>query len=447
MSGGARGAAAAPEALPVGGPRLRDKYAFEVVADPARGGLPCFECLGRGSFGTVFVVRHTETGERLAAKRISESEARGHGHAWDEVKVYASEVARLRGLADEIAHTPDAAASIVRFVDGFYEPGAPGARDAVISIVMELSPVAVPKLVPTGGLTEPSHVGGSAMGSECDATDHPLCKAPLDWDRLREVLRQLLKALSFWHSKGMIHRDVKPDNLLVFAVSAAGHPLLKMSDFGLSRLYDPAGMTFKKLGTPAYRAPELHQPHYTSAVDLFSTGCALFALRANRLPSDKTTLAFPERFFQDTFYETYDGQSRADWDAGKVCAVDACSQLTGYLHPPAGNGWETLLSQLRMLLGYVSAVPGAAAQIGTTLLSALRRLGVAQTHTSVFFEAALLPADVHNAAAYELGMKSIYAHFPPGSSSLDLFQRLTTANPADRISASAALFHPFMRGL
>jgi serine/threonine protein kinase len=88
--------------------------------------------------------------------------------------------------------------------------------------------------------------------------------------------REVLFALAYLRENGIIHRDIKPDNILV---TAAGH--LKLTDFGLSRLgmvdRSDISQTASLVGTPDYVAPEiiLNQPHSFSA-DYWSLGAMLY---------------------------------------------------------------------------------------------------------------------------------------------------------------------------
>uniref|UniRef100_A0A673JSS0 Cyclin-dependent kinase 6-like n=1 Tax=Sinocyclocheilus rhinocerous TaxID=307959 RepID=A0A673JSS0_9TELE len=88
-------------------------------------------------------------------------------------------------------------------------------------------------------------------------------------DKIKDVMRQLLSGLDFLHTNTVIHRDLKPDNVLV---SSRGE--VKIADFGLARIY-----TYHIALTPCvvtlwYRAPEvLLQSSYMSSVDMWSAGC------------------------------------------------------------------------------------------------------------------------------------------------------------------------------
>ncbi|KAK7349710.1 hypothetical protein VNO77_07309 [Canavalia gladiata] len=103
-------------------------------------------------------------------------------------------------------------------------------------------------------------------------------------DLSRRYFRQLISALKYCHSRGVYHRDLKLDNLLVDE-----NMNLKVSDFGLSALKNqtrPDGMLHTVCGTPAYVAPEiLAKKGYDGAsVDIWSCGVVLFVMNAGYLP-------------------------------------------------------------------------------------------------------------------------------------------------------------------
>jgi len=77
---------------------------------------------------------------------------------------------------------------------------------------------------------------------------------PLTWAQALGVTSQIGKALDFAHQNGLVHRDVKPQNIIVSANEGA-----VLTDFGLVRAIASSGMTTtgSMLGTPAYMAPEI----------------------------------------------------------------------------------------------------------------------------------------------------------------------------------------------
>jgi serine/threonine protein kinase len=96
---------------------------------------------------------------------------------------------------------------------------------------------------------------------------------------------QLLQGLTAVHAAGIVHRDVKPENVLVSM--ARGQVILKLTDFGVSRLSYGASLTkmTSLIGTPEYMAPELaDHDRATPAADLYSAGIVLYEMLAGRTP-------------------------------------------------------------------------------------------------------------------------------------------------------------------
>ncbi|CAL8274403.1 unnamed protein product [Lota lota] len=104
-----------------------------------------------------------------------------------------------------------------------------------------------------------------------------LSKVPrtgLDIDTIKDVMSQLLRGLDFLHSNLVVHRDLKPDNILI---SSRGE--IKIADFGLARMYAYNIALTPGVVTLWYRAPEvLLSTTYMSSVDVWSAGCILAEL-------------------------------------------------------------------------------------------------------------------------------------------------------------------------
>ncbi|XP_027932153.1 CBL-interacting serine/threonine-protein kinase 3-like isoform X1 [Vigna unguiculata] len=106
----------------------------------------------------------------------------------------------------------------------------------------------------------------------------------------RRYFQQLINAVDYCHSRGVYHRDLKLENLLL---DSFGN--LKISDFGLSALSQQVrddGLLHTTCGTPNYVAPEvLNDGGYDgAAADLWSCGVILFVLLAGYLPFDDTNI-------------------------------------------------------------------------------------------------------------------------------------------------------------
>ncbi|CAM8924576.1 unnamed protein product [Rhodiola kirilowii] len=103
---------------------------------------------------------------------------------------------------------------------------------------------------------------------------------PLPPDQIQSFLFQLLKGVDHCHSHGVLHRDLKPQNLLVDKKKG----LLKIADLGLGRAFTvPLKSYTHEIVTLWYRAPEvlLGDTKYATGVDMWSVGC-IFAEMARR---------------------------------------------------------------------------------------------------------------------------------------------------------------------
>jgi len=112
---------------------------------------------------------------------------------------------------------------------------------------------------------------------------------PWNVRRAAQLVEQVARAVHFAHEHGVVHRDLKPNNLLV---SADGNPPeVKIADFGLARIFrdQPGGhtQTGALLGTPSYMAPEQalgRQSEIGPATDVYALGAILYELLCGRPP-------------------------------------------------------------------------------------------------------------------------------------------------------------------
>lgn len=102
-----------------------------------------------------------------------------------------------------------------------------------------------------------------------------------------KLMYQTLEALSYCHEHGIIHRDVKPENLtLTEKVTPWSNPDCKLIDFDTACEARPGQLLRGEyVGTPAYMAPEMHRSlPYTSKADIWSVGVTAFELLAGCMP-------------------------------------------------------------------------------------------------------------------------------------------------------------------
>eukprot|EP00741_Cyanophora_paradoxa_P010936 tig00020553_g10573.t1 len=130
--------------------------------------------------------------------------------------------------------------------------------------------------------------GGAGAGLQLEEEGGPVGSAAPDGGargrlpvrRVLEIASEVAVGMDTIHALGLIHRDLKPGNVLLDASGRA-----KITDFGLSRVADSAGEMTGEAGSFRYTAPEiLLSKKYTSKVDVFSFGVLLWEMATNQVP-------------------------------------------------------------------------------------------------------------------------------------------------------------------
>ncbi|MBL9024216.1 MAG: serine/threonine protein kinase [Myxococcales bacterium] len=203
--------------------------------------------IGEGGMGRVYEARHT----RIGTKRFA-------------LKMLHPEYARQAEVLSRFQREAEAAASIRSpYVGDVYDIGR--TADGRPFIVAE-------------------YLEGEELANFLRA------RGKLSVDVAVRIVRQICKALSAAHAKGIVHRDMKPEN--VFLVGDLSSPTAKVIDFGISKVHDSGAQSLTKtgmiMGTPSYMAPEQARGERVDhRVDIYAVGAILYELVTGKRPFDR----------------------------------------------------------------------------------------------------------------------------------------------------------------
>jgi eukaryotic-like serine/threonine-protein kinase len=120
-------------------------------------------------------------------------------------------------------------------------------------------------------------------------------QGPVGPETAAEIGIQACAGLDYAHRRGIIHRDVKPGNLMVFGGPVGGGEMtVKLTDFGIARAIEQTRITQvgSVVGTAAYLAPEqVRGEEATPATDVYALGVVLYQFLTGRLPYEGSSLA------------------------------------------------------------------------------------------------------------------------------------------------------------
>jgi cyclin-dependent kinase len=186
------------------------------------------EKVGEGTYGVVYKARDIGTNQIVALKKIR-LEAEDEGVPSTAIR----EISLLKELKDD---------NIVRLLDIVH-------ADQKLYLVFEFLDVDLKRYIENGNRS----------------------RTPIQLDMVKKFMHQLNSGLLYCHSHRILHRDLKPQNLLIDKRNN-----LKLADFGLARAFGIPMRTYThEVVTLWYRAPEvlLGSRHYSTAVDMWSVGC------------------------------------------------------------------------------------------------------------------------------------------------------------------------------
>jgi serine/threonine protein kinase len=208
----------------------------------------------------------------------------------------------------------------------------------------------------------------------CSLADELATSGPLTDDRLVEVVSALAGALDHAHQRGIVHRDVKPANILVEGER------VWLTDFGIAATMQAAGRyTTGALGTAAYMAPEQIRPalgEIDGRADLYALGCVIYECVTGRPPyvaDDLVALLYAQaqqaipstgRVAIDAFMLRALAKNAADrFPSGEVLLDGLREAIAGHILAPVSGGATVPVSRPRPRPGWRRRVGGLVAVV------------------------------------------------------------------------------------
>jgi serine/threonine protein kinase len=283
-------------ALPVRRARLAGRFGeYKVLAPLARGGM-----------GDVLLAAHVETGERVALKVL---DAKFANDAEITSRLFAEH----------------------QFASSLRHPGVLAIRDA------RISSDGLPYLVM-------EHLSGETLGDLAD-------RGPLELAEVVAICAQVASSLAALHAAGVMHGDVKHENVFVLLDRAGGGPRVKVIDFGLSRRIDaPIDEASSISGTPWCMAPEQWQGRPAAASDVYALGCLLYDLTTGIPPFDGSVPQLMTAHFEQR-------PARPTWLAKMPPALERLILRALAKQPAERPSMACLARELHALADSLAAVP------------------------------------------------------------------------------------------
>ncbi len=296
--------------------------------------------VGRGAMGEVWKARHRDSGIPVAIKVMTAREARYD----DKVKSFFNEV---RAVA-QLDHPG------IAWVLDYGTVGA-GAAEATEGHLLEDSPYLVMEYASRGTLSD--------------------IRTAYNWTELRAVLLALLDGLAHAHARGVVHRDLKPGNVLLCSRTDV-RPGLKLCDFGIAFAMEEVKDDGLVAGTLHYMAPEqleARQREQGPWTDLYALGCLAWRMMAGappfygkrntqlmlaQLKDDPPTLITPTPVPAGMEQWVRTLMEKKPGDRFR-CAADAARALIELGHPPDIDDEEEMMTGIMRPVRLTHDMPAA----------------------------------------------------------------------------------------
>jgi len=183
--------------------------------------------------------------------------------------------------------------------------------------------------------------------------DYVIEHSPISEKKSIPLMKQIVDATIYIHSFGIIHRDIKLENMMIVNERGKGDdkPIIKLLDFGLA-VYEDNIEFLKKSGTPGYVAPEiLTSETYDNKVDVFSIGVILYTMLSGRSPfvgPDRKTVLILNKRCEIVFRGRY-------WNNKSINAKDLVKKVME-ADPNRRIGAKQILEHPWLTLVYLNGV-------------------------------------------------------------------------------------------
>ena len=226
------------------------------------------QVIGKGKFGVVNLGIHKKTGQQVAIKIMNKENIK----TLEDKELVRIEIGILK-----LCHHPN----IVRLLDHLE-------NNDYIFIVMEYI---------EGGTLRQYFKKRKFNFSERQASN---------------IMSQIVSGIKYLHQYGIVHRDLKPDNIMITQQNDFG--IIKIMDFGLSKIVSPKEKMVDGYGSLSYVAPEvLLRTPYNKEVDIWSMGVILFYMLSGHLPfrGSKEDVVANKIVFESAEFDEDDWETRS----------------------------------------------------------------------------------------------------------------------------------------